>query len=84
MRTGHRIPPLRGKIDYKQLRKINPQAARRAVIDYLKSNGHNISHTALTVGINRTVVYDIIRKEAEGNLDDAPGHLSTNPRRLLK
>ncbi len=77
MRTGHRIPPLRGKIDYKQLRKINPQATRRAVIDYLKTNGHNISHTALTFGINRTVVYDIIRKEAEGSLDDrsrAPKH----------
>ncbi len=57
MRTGHRIPQLRGKIDYKQLRRINPQAARRAVIDYLKTNGHNISHTALTFGINRTVVY---------------------------
>ncbi len=81
MRTGHRIPLLRGKIDYKQLRKINPQAARRAVIDYLETNGHNISHTALTFGINRTVVYDIIRKEAEGSLDDRSRTPKHQPRK---
>ncbi|MCD6358413.1 MAG: hypothetical protein J7L90_00395 [Dehalococcoidia bacterium] len=28
----------RGKIDYKQLRRINPEAARKAVQEYLKTN----------------------------------------------
>jgi transposase-like protein len=67
MRAGHRTHLLTGKIDYKRLRKINPEAARRAVLEYLKSNGYNISQAALVFGINRTVVYDILRKEKEGN-----------------
>jgi len=39
MRIGYRTHQPRGKICYKQLRQINPEAARRAVIEYLKSNG---------------------------------------------
>ncbi len=77
MKVGHRTPPLVGKVDYKQLRKINPEAARRAVIEYLKTNGHNISQAALIFNINRTVVYDTISKEKEGDLKDrskAPKH----------
>jgi len=70
MRPGRRTRLLTGKIDYKQLREINPETARRAVLEYLKSNGHNISQTALVFGINRTVVYDVLRKEKEGNLKD--------------
>lgn len=46
-------------IDYKALRRINPQAARRAVrfaplttgLDYLASCGHNIAATARAFGI---------------------------------
>ncbi len=34
------------RIDYKQLRRINPEAARHAVIGYLKSNGGNIAYPA--------------------------------------
>jgi hypothetical protein len=59
-----------GRIDYKKLRKINPEAARRAVIEYLKTNGHHISQTAAVFGINRTVIYDIITKDKEGDLRD--------------
>ena len=39
MNPGHHI-------DYEQLRRINPEAARQAVLDYLESTGGNISQTA--------------------------------------
>ena len=63
MNPGHRI-------DYKVLRQVNPEAARLAVLEYLKSNGGNISHTARMFGINRPVVYDILCKQAAGDLRD--------------
>ena len=63
MNPGHRI-------DYKVLRKVNPEAARLAVLEYLKSNGGNISHAARMFGINRRVVYDILCKQATGDLRD--------------
>ena len=47
-------------IDYKALRKADPAAARLAVLQYLKSNGGNISHAARVFGINRPVVYNIL------------------------
>jgi len=81
MRPGHHTRLLTGKIDYKQLRKINPEAARRAVLEYLKSNGHNISQTALVFGVNRTVVYDILRKDKQGNLKDRSRAPRNQPRR---
>src|SRR3990170_5919435 len=65
------------RIPYKQLRKVNPEAARLAVIEYLKTNGGNISEAAKVFGVNRPVVYDIIAKQREGNLKDrskAPKH----------
>ena len=65
MNPGHHI-------DYKQLRQINPEAARQAVLDYLESTGGNISHTAKVFGINRCVVYDILKKQASGDLSDRP------------
>ena len=69
------------KTDYKELRKINPEAARRTVLDYLKSNNHNISNAAATFGINRTVVYDIIKRSNEGNLKDKPRVPKSQPRK---
>ncbi len=63
METGPRI-------DYKALRRINPEAARRAVLEYLKTNGANIAGAARVFGVNRTVVYDILKKQKEGNLKD--------------
>ena len=81
MRNGRRTHLPTGKIDYKQLRLINAEAARRAVLAYLKSNGHNISQTALVFGINRTVVYDILRKEAEDDLKDRSKVPRHQPRR---
>jgi len=70
MNHGHRI-------DYKVLRKVNPEAARQAVLEYLKTNGRNIADAAKVFGINRPVVYDILKKQTEGNLRDqsrAPKH----------
>ena len=81
MRPGiHTYRPT-GGIDYKQLTRINLEAARRAVLEYLKTNRNNIAQTALIFGINRRVVYDITRKDKEGDLRDrsrAPRH---QPRR---
>jgi hypothetical protein len=39
---GGGISP-RARIDYKALRKINPEAARQAVLECLKTNGGNIA-----------------------------------------
>ena len=57
-------------IDYKNLRSINPEAARQAVLDYLASAGGNIAATARAFGIQRSVVYDIQRRARSGNLAD--------------
>jgi len=81
MKHGLRTPLPRGKIDYKQLRRINPEAARKAVLEYLKTNNRNISEAASIFGINRTVVYDIIRKEREGDLKDRSRVPKHQPRR---
>jgi transposase len=70
MRTGRRTYAATGKIDYKALRKINPEAARKAVLGYLESNGHNVSGAARMFGVNRCVVYDILKKDQEGDLRD--------------
>ena len=58
------------RIDYKTLRRINPEAARKAVLEYLKTNGGNKADVARVFGVNRTVVYDILKKAAEGDLQD--------------
>ena len=58
------------RIDYKSLRKINPEAARQAVLAYLESSGHNITETARVFGITRPVVYDILKKQGAGDLTD--------------
>ena len=65
MNPGHHI-------DCQQLRIINPEAARRTVLDYLDSFGGNISPTAKIFGINRCVVYNILKKQASADLSDRP------------
>ena len=65
MHPGHHI-------DYKQLRSINAETARQAVLEYLQSVGGNVSQTARVFGINRCVVYDILKKQAGGALSDLP------------
>ncbi len=56
-------------IDYRKLREFNPGAARRAVLEYLKTDS-NISEIARMFGITRAAVYDILKKEREGDLRD--------------
>jgi len=68
MRAGPPTSLSEGRIDYKELRKINPEAARKAVLEYLKTNEANISRTARLFGINLSVVYNFIRKDEEGDL----------------
>jgi transposase-like protein len=81
MKAGRLTSLLPGRIDYKQLRKVNPEAARFAVLEYLKTNDHNVSQTAQIFGINRAVVYSILRKEKEGDLKDRPRTPHHQPRR---
>jgi transposase-like protein len=69
MRPGPRTLGSRVAIDYKSLRAFHPEAARRAVLEYLKADP-NISRTADTFRITRAVVYDILRKERDGDLGD--------------
>ena len=81
MKPGHRIHQVKGTIDYKRLRQVNPEAARKAVLEYLGTN-YNISQAARLFGINRTVVYDILKKDREGDLKGrSRGHPSTSRRR---
>ena len=68
-------------ISYKELRKVNPRAARLAVLEYLSGSGHNIAEAARTFGINRPVVYDILRKEREGDLSDRSRAPKNQPRK---
>jgi len=72
METGARI-------NYKHLRAISPEAARRAVLEYLKSNNHNIANAARIFGVNRPVVYDILEKEKEGDLKDRSRRPKNSP-----
>jgi len=60
MRPGPLTPNAQRRIEYKELRKINPEAARLAVLEYLKTNNRNICEAARVFGINRPVIYDII------------------------
>lgn len=59
-------------IDYKMLRKINPETARMAVLEYLDSNGGNITDCGRVFCITRPIVYKAIRKRNEGSLLDSP------------
>lgn len=72
------------RINYKELRKVNPEAARKAVLEYLQTNGRNIADTARIFGIQRPVVYDILRKQEEGDLSDRSKTPKRQPRKTPK
>jgi transposase len=58
------------RIDYKRLRELSPEAAREAVLQYLWTDGGNKADAARVFCINRPVVCDILKKQAEGDLRD--------------
>ena len=74
MNPGHHI-------DYKQLRKVNPKGSRLTVLSYLESVRGNVSRTARGFGINRSVGYDILRKQACGDLNDRSKVPKRQPRK---
>ncbi|OQB24026.1 MAG: hypothetical protein BWY10_02644 [Chloroflexi bacterium ADurb.Bin180] len=79
MSDGHRTSGQ--QIDYKELRKISPQAARQAVISYWQHKASSIAEVARTCEVNRCVVYDILRKWSEGDLRDRAKTPRHQPRR---
>ena len=81
MSTGHRTKTTTPRIDYKELRKTSPEAARAAVVEYWQSNGHNVSASARLFRINRCVVYDILDKWVQGDLRDRPRRPQHQPRK---
>ncbi len=68
-------------IDYKALRRIDPVAARLAVLNYLASTGGNVAATARAFGITRPVVYAIRAKERTGELADQSHRPHRQPRK---
>jgi transposase InsO family protein len=51
------------------------------VLEYLKSNGGNIADASRVFGINRPVIYDILRKQKQGDLTDRSRAPRRRPRR---
>lgn len=62
-------------LEYNELRKISPKAARQAILQILRSNSGNVTATAQMLHTTRRTIYKAIRKKEEGDLDD----LSTAP-----
>src|SRR5215469_1824608 len=70
------IPGIR--LDYKELREISPQAARRAILQVLKSVDGNVAECARLLHTTRRTIYKALKKESTGNLKDtstAPKHV---------
>jgi hypothetical protein len=59
------------RIDNKTLRRINPETARQAVLEYPGSNGRIMAGAASMCAINLSVVYDVLKKLADID-DDLP------------
>jgi len=68
-------------LDYKELRGISPQAARRAILQVLKSVDKNVTETARLLHTTRRTIYKALKKDEEGNLDDSSTAPKTVPNR---
>ncbi len=65
-------------LDYAELRGINPQAARRAVLQVFKAIDGNVTETARVLHTTRRTIYKALKKGVDGNLDDS----STAPKTI--
>lgn len=63
-------------LDYKELREISSKAARRAILQVLKSVDGNVTETARLLHTTRRTIYKALKKDEIGDLDDS----STAPR----
>ena len=59
------------RLDYQELRRSSPIAARQAILQILKAHKGNVSQTAQVLNISRATVYKAIRKKKEGEVHDA-------------
>ena len=57
-------------LDYKELRGISPKAARRAILQVLKSVGGNVAECARLMHTTRRTIYKALQKDKTGNLND--------------
>ncbi|OGK19839.1 hypothetical protein A3C23_04000 [Candidatus Roizmanbacteria bacterium RIFCSPHIGHO2_02_FULL_37_13b] len=58
-------------LDYQELRKTSPKAARQAILSILKSTNGNIAETARVLSVTRKTIYKALRKKSEGSLIDS-------------
>jgi transposase len=71
-------------LDYKELRGISPQAARRAILQVLKSVDGNVAETARLLHTTRKTIYKTLRKDEKGSLDDYSTAPKVVPNRTAK
>lgn len=65
-------------LDYKQLREISPQAARKAILQVLKSTNGNVAQTAKLLHTTRRTVYKAMQRHRSGDLSD----ITTAPKKV--
>ena len=65
-------------LEYNELRKISPRAARQAILQILTGNKGNVAHTAQILHTTRATIYKALKKKKENCLDDR----STAPHRV--
>ncbi len=65
-------------LDYQELRKISPKAARQAVLQILNSCNGNVTQTARILKVTRITIYKTLRKQKREDLHDC----SRTPHRI--
>ena len=65
-------------LDYAELRGISPKAARRAILQILKSANGNVAEAARLLHTTRRTIYKALKKDEIGDLDD----FSTAPKTI--
>lgn len=68
-------------LDYRELRGISPKAARRAILQVLKSTDGNVAETARLLHTTRRTIYKALGKEKTGDLGDSSTAPKTIPNR---